>query len=273
MEFSQLSSADDPNAEGYVRGHYGAPRRSRYVAALLSAGICALLLLVLLSMAALDQSGKMGAQSVLTAMNLSQPPGEKSPSASKSKPAAKSATMPHQQQATAMPKLLPHVQINNPNKVEWPEGFVHMSHDQLAASDIGNIHSAPAAGSGDGEGSGGGGGGGGGQGGTSYFNVDWYRKPPKTVFENYMRPGQQTGRWAMIDCRMIENYHVEDCHEVGEEPRGTGMARVMREAAWQFLVRPPRKNGQTILGGRVRITYTFTQVESSEGEMRTGEAP
>jgi hypothetical protein len=39
------------------------------------------------------------------------------------------------------------------------------------------------------------------------------------------------------------------------------MARVLREASWQFQVRPPRLNGKTLLGTRVHITYTFTEFE------------
>jgi protein TonB len=88
-----------------------------------------------------------------------------------------------------------------------------------------------------------------------------------------MHPGQDPGRWAEISCRMIENYRVEDCHELAEEPRGSGMARVLREAAWQFQVRPPRSNGKVLLGERVRIHYDFTRDQAEELPPRTGESP
>lgn len=245
---------------------YQASTRSRYAAAVLSALVGIGLLFVLLSMAALtDQGRRMGA-AVLTAMNLSPPPGAKSPKPQQAQKQQKPVTVP-QQVAPSAPKILPHVEVNNPNKVEWPEGFIHTSHAEMAAGDIGRIHSAPAdPGAGSSDGGGGGHGGGAGQGGQSWYNVEWYRKPPHSVFDNYMRPGQQTGRLAEIDCRMIDNFHVEDCHEVREEPRGTGMARVMREAAWQFLVRPPRLNGKPLLGTRVRITYTFTDHTEEVGD-------
>ncbi len=191
----------------------------------------------------------------------------------KQQESAKTQPRQHQAQSVPAPKLLPHIDINNPNKVEWPEGFIHTSHAEMAAADISNIHSSGSTGNANASAGGGGHGGGEGQGGSSFYNVDWYRKPPRTVFDSYMRPGQQTGRMAEIECRMIENYHVEDCHEVREEPRGTGMARVMREASWQFLVRPPRLNGKSLLGTRVHITYTFTQLERELGGDKTGEAP
>ena len=158
----------------YAPSRYGAPTRSRYVAAVLSALVCAGLLLVLLSMAALtDQGRKMGA-AVLTAMNLSPPPGAKSPKPEQAqKQQQKPVTVP-QQVPPAAPKILPHIDVNNPNKVEWPEGFIHTSRAEMAAADIGHIHSAPAdAGNGSSDGGGGGHGGGAGQGGQSWYNVEW----------------------------------------------------------------------------------------------------
>jgi protein TonB len=269
MESSLIPTDPNPVPEGPSR--YGPPRQARFVSALLALCVTVLMVLVLLYMAVLHDGGQT-ARSILTAMNLGPPPGQKQPNPTKQQQAAKARTT-HQTQTAPAPKLPPHIDVNNPNKVEWPEGFVHTTHAEMAAGDISNIHSTASTGNANASTGGGGHGGGEGEGGNSFYNVDWYRKPPHSVFDSYMRPGQSTGRLAEIECRMIENYHVEDCHEVREEPRGTGMARVMREAAWQFLVRPPRLNGKPLLGTRVRITYTFTQSDRIEEAPRTGEAP
>lgn len=251
-----LSSNSGPE----VPGRYGAPTRSRPIAFLMALAMSLLLLATLIYMGAFEPQGKR-AGGQLVAINLSPPPGEKKNDSAKQQTEHKQSTVTHQEAAVA-PKLPPRVPIPNDNKVEWPEGFVHMKHEDLAAADISQIRSAASAGSGNASG-GGGNGGGQGPGGSTLYNAEWYRKPPDGALRGYMRPGQETGRWAMIACRTVENYHVDDCQELSEEPRGSGMARVLRQAAWQFLVRPPRVNGKPMIGAWVSIRYDFTQREMS----------
>jgi protein TonB len=247
----------DPRAPG----RYGAPTESRVVAAVLSAGVCALLLLVLIAMSAVQDLGKSSGV-ILTALKFAPPPVEKQKKIEPHKSAR--APKPAQQTAPAATmKLPPHIEVNNPRKDPWPEGFIHTNHLDMANGDIAKIHSGVAPGNAQASG-GGGHSAGDGPDDLGFYKAEWYRKPPRRALDSYMRPGQDPGRWAEISCRMIEDHRVEDCHELAESPRGSGMARVLREAAWQFLVRPPVSNGKVLIGERVRIHYDFTREKAEQ---------
>jgi protein TonB len=100
--------------------------------------------------------------------------------------------------------------------------------------------------------------------GQPMYDVAWYREPTRAEMAPYMPATGPEAGWAVIACRMIEKYHVEDCRELGESPPGSGLSRALRQASWQFLVRPPRVGGRSIIGGWVRIRFDF--VASGKGE-------
>ncbi|MEL0253514.1 MAG: hypothetical protein VW935_16465, partial [Novosphingobium sp.] len=89
------------------------------------------------------------------------------------------------------------------------------------------------------------------------YAAQWYREPTDAEIGPYMPPRRTNGDWAMIACKTVEKYHVEDCQELGESPPGSGLARAIRQASWQFLVRPPRVNGKPQIGEWVRIRFDF----------------
>lgn len=95
--------------------------------------------------------------------------------------------------------------------------------------------------------------------GEKMYDVDWYRKPTHAELAPYMPASIPDHGTATIACRMIDHYHVEDCRELDESPAGSGLSRALRQAAWQFLVRPPRVGSRQILGGWVRIHFTWTE--------------
>jgi hypothetical protein len=104
--------------------------------------------------------------------------------------------------------------------------------------------------------------------GEPVYGVGWYRRgPTQAEVGPYIshralgRPGK-----GVILCRMVADHRVEDCQEVAESPRGSGYAGTVRQAAWQFRVRPPRVGGRETIGKLVEITLRFGNDKEDTGE-------
>jgi len=98
-----------------------------------------------------------------------------------------------------------------------------------------------------------------GPGGAKLYNAEWYREPTSAEMDGYMpRNGVRSG-YGMIICRTIADYRVEDCRELEEAPQGSGLARAVRLASWQFRVRPPRIGGKPMIGTWVRIRFDMIE--------------
>lgn len=141
---------------------------------------------------------------------------------------------------------------------QLPPNMILMTSEQFRASDIANVRPQRADA---GTGSGGTGnevaqGPGEGPGGEKLYPADWYREPTTAEMAFYMKGRSQAG-WAMIACRTAPQFRVEDCREMGESPTGSGLASALRQAAWQFRVRPPRIGGKPQMGVWVRILFDF----------------
>ncbi len=96
-----------------------------------------------------------------------------------------------------------------------------------------------------------------GPGGVRLHNAEWQREPTNAELSFYLKRRVPSGGWAMIACRTVPRFRVEDCQEMAESPPGSGLARGIREAAWQFRVLPPRVNGRPQVGAWVRIRIDF----------------
>jgi protein TonB len=68
--------------------------------------------------------------------------------------------------------------------------------------------------------------------------------------------------WALITCKTVPGFRVEDCELEDEYPAGAQIGRAVMAAAWQFRVRPPQVGGRVLVGEWVRIRITY--------EMRRG---
>lgn len=97
-----------------------------------------------------------------------------------------------------------------------------------------------------------------GAGGQPLYAAQWYREPTDAELGFYAKKARPGAGYAEIACQTVARYHVDHCEEVGESP-GSGLARAMREAAWQFLVIPPRVGGRMQVGTWVLIHISFTE--------------
>ena len=138
--------------------------------------------------------------------------------------------------------------------------WVELSKEDLAAGDIANL---PKGGSGSGSagdsevvGTG--------PHGETLYAAEWARRPTHAELSGYL-PANAPEGFGLIACKTAPGDRVEDCVELDQEPRGSHLASAVRQAAWQFRVRPPRKNGRPLVGSWVRIRIDYEYVGGSRG--------
>jgi protein TonB len=148
--------------------------------------------------------------------------------------------------------------------------FLQLDRAQMASADIGKMARKDA-----GEGASGQGdsrmaaGPGEGPGGVHLFEAEWYRRPSHAELSTYLPASAPGDGWGLVACKTVENFRVENCQALGESPQGSGFARAVRLAAWQFMVRPPRVNGKPMIGSwvRIRIDYSRKLVDGGAAGM------
>jgi protein TonB len=95
--------------------------------------------------------------------------------------------------------------------------------------------------------------------GEPVYAAEWYTRPTHTQLDTYIsdRSRQRLPGAGLIQCRTIENYRVDDCRDIDETPVGSGLSEAVRQAAWQFRVRPPRVGGKYQVGAWVQIEISY----------------
>jgi len=136
-----------------------------------------------------------------------------------------------------------------------PTPWLEMSKDEMAASDISKLPAAGSGGGGDSEVVGRG------PNGEALYAAEWAREPTDAELAGYIPRNAPEG-YGLIACKTVAGNRVEDCVELEQNPAGSHLASAVRQAAWQFRVRPPRKGGRALVGSwvRIRIDYYHSSV-------------
>jgi periplasmic protein TonB len=95
--------------------------------------------------------------------------------------------------------------------------------------------------------------------GEPLFAARWYREPTQQELAGYLSTASAPSA-ALIACRTVADFRVEDCELLAESPAGSNIGRAVLAAAWQFRVRPARVGGKSQVGSwvRIRIDYSRT---------------
>lgn len=223
-------------------------KRHRLVALILVLVFEALLILALLTLGRSPDRPRKP-ESALVAFDVAVPKAdaekaEPSPKATPQKPVTRPAPRKLAQDLTRQP-------VPTPN-------MVVISKEDFAASDIANLPKSSAGATGaTGAGSKSAYGPGEGPGGKTLYPAEWHVEPSNGALAAYLPENVPEGSWAMVACRTIERYHVDNCVGLGQSH--PGLSAALRQAAWQFLVRPPRVDGRPLVGAWVRIRFDFNK--------------
>lgn len=235
-----------------VTGYQPGSPRQRVISSLLSAGLILLaLLLAIYGSGVVMKSEKRDNPMTFDVSGRNEDSGAEARKQPK-------ARRENKVEAARQPEVTPPVVRPEPTERKPAFTFLKMSHDDFVASDIGKMKPSGLAHSGSADGgSGGAYGPGEGPVGAVLYRAEWYREPSDAQLGGYLPSNGPPGGWGEIACQTVKNYRVENCQILAESPRGSGFARAVQEAAWQFQVVPPRVNGKPQLGAWVRIRIDY----------------
>jgi protein TonB len=94
--------------------------------------------------------------------------------------------------------------------------------------------------------------------GEPLYAARWYREPKPGELAGYLSTASGPGS-ALIACRTVPDFYVEDCVLLGETPQGSRIGSAVLGASWQFRVRPARIGGRSQVGSWVRIRIDYNR--------------
>jgi protein TonB len=236
----------------------GQPLKRRLSGFALALGINLLLLLVLLTLGIIPPPDT---QKTLRGVVVSLVPENRSTSRTRSQ-----KTEAHRQQVEVNKPIPKPPQIVLPVKPtiapppkpsEKPTPWIEMTKEDLAASDISKLPAAGSGSAGDSEVVGHG------PNGEALYAAQWAREPTDAELAGYLPRNAPEG-FGLIACKTVPGNRVEDCIELGQT-LGSHLASAVRQAAWQFHVRPPRKGGRPLVGSWVQIRIDYYHSGGSSG--------
>jgi protein TonB len=143
--------------------------------------------------------------------------------------------------------------------VEKPLPMIELTHEDYAAADVRALpKSAAASASADDSQAVGRG-----PNGEVLYAAEWARHPTDAELGGYLPKNAPDG-FGLIACKTVAGDRVEDCIELDQTP-GSHLASAVRQAAWQFRVRPPRRNGVPLVGSWVSIRIDYERYERRSG--------
>ena len=157
--------------------------------------------------------------------------------------------------APPVPKPPPIVLPAKPTiTVEKPLPMIELSHEEYAAADVRALpkSATASASANDSEAVGRG------PNGEVLYAAEWAREPTNQELSFYL-PRNAPDGYGLIACKTYPRNRVDDCVALESYPASAHLANAVLNAAWQFKVRPPRKNGKAMVGEWVRIRIDYVR--------------
>ena len=220
------------------------PLRRRASGLALAVAVNLLLFLIMLSLGARLPVPKGGSAALVVSL---LPQSDKAETeASKTEPLRPKAHRP-------VPKPPPIVLPAKPTiRVEKPLPMIELSKEEYAATDVEALAKATAASSAaqDSKAVGRG------PNGEVLYAAEWAREPTDQELAFYL-PRDAPEGYGLIACKTYPQNRVDDCIALESNPASSHLARAVLNAAWQFKVRPPRRNGKPMIGEWVEIKIDY----------------